>query len=305
MRYFVVVLFILISFPILGVFLMHGEARASSEEGQKIFQQKCISCHTVGGGRVVGPDLKGVTARRDEAWLVRWIKEPDKMLSEGDPLAAQLLREFNNVPMPNMGLSSADAVAVISYLEEASGGTSAPKTSGSMPERGEPHLALPVGQGGIPPPFNVATQDEIELGQNLFQGMVRFVNNGPSCTSCHHVKNDAVIGGGILAKDLTTVFSRMGGEGVRAILGGPPFPVMQAAYKGMSFTDDEIRALVGFLEHSDKEHVFQQPRDYGWGLFIAGAGGIVVLMGFYSVIGRRRKKRSVNQDIYDRQIKSE
>ena len=114
-----------------------------------------------------------------------------------------------------------------------------------------------------------------------------------------------MIGGGILARELTTVFSKMGGEGVRAILGGPPFPVMQAAYKGMPFTDEETRALVGFLQQADKEHAYQQPRDYGWGLFGAGAGGIAVLMGFYSVVGRRRKKGSVNQDIYDRQIKSE
>ena len=97
----------------------------------------------------------------------------------------------------------------------------------------------------------------------------------------------------------------MGGEGVRAILGGPPFPVMQAAYKGMPFTDEEIRSLVGFLQHADQQHAYQQPRDYGWGLFGAGAVGLGVLMGCYAVIGRRRKKRSVNQDIYDRQIKSE
>lgn len=264
-----------------------GRVVASTNGGKAIFQQKCVACHTIGGGKLIGPDLQGVTARRDKAWLSRWIREPDKMLSAGDPLAAQLLQEFNNVPMPNMALGEADVVAVISYLEEAAGKTSVSKTTHSLPEAAPP------------------TQDTIEQGQNLFQGKVRFANGGPSCISCHHVKNDAVIGGGILAKELTTVFSRMGGEGVRAILGGPPFPVMQAAYKGMPFTDDEIHALVGFLQHADSEHAYQQPRDYGWGLFSAGLVGIVVLMGFYAMFGRRRKKWSVNQDIYDRQIKSE
>ena len=261
-----------------------GNTRALSEEGQRIFQQKCVACHTIGGGKLLGPDLKGVMERRDHAWLSRWIREPDKMLAEGDPLATALLKEFNNLPMINMALTEADAEAVISYLAVAQQGPSVPKTSSRIPE---------------------PTQDEIGLGRNLFQGKVRFSNGGPSCTSCHHVKNDAVIGGGILARELTTVFSKMGGEGVRAILGGPPFPVMQAAYKGMPFTDEETRALVGFLQQADKEHAYQQPRDYGWGLFGAGAGGIAVLMGFYSVVGRRRKKGSVNQDIYDRQIKSE
>ena len=260
------------------------EARAAQQEGKALFQQKCTACHTIGKGNLVGPDLKGVTAKRKRSWLIRWISEPDRMMAEGDSIATGLLKEFNNVPMPNMELSSAEAESVVSYLEGPLQKPAAPKKSDSLP---------------------APSQDEIALGRNLFQGKIRFVNDGPSCTSCHHVKNDAVIGGGILAKELTTVFSRMGGEGVRAILGGPPFPVMQIAYKGMPFTDDEIHALVGFLQYADREHAYQQPRDYGWGLFVAGVGGVSVLMGFYSVLGRRRKKRSVNQDIYDRQIKSE
>ncbi|MBI4607901.1 MAG: cytochrome c [Candidatus Rokubacteria bacterium] len=40
----------------------------SPVEGQAIFQEKCVSCHTIGGGRLVGPDLQGVTARRDREW---------------------------------------------------------------------------------------------------------------------------------------------------------------------------------------------------------------------------------------------
>lgn len=30
----------------------------SAEEGEQIFKQKCAGCHTIGGGRLVGPDLK-------------------------------------------------------------------------------------------------------------------------------------------------------------------------------------------------------------------------------------------------------
>jgi hypothetical protein len=80
---------------------------------------------------------------------------------------------------------------------------------------------------------------------------------------------------------------------------------MQAAYEGKALTDDEVQALVGFLQQADREHAFQQPRDYGWRMFFGGAGGVVVLLGFGSLVGWRRKKRSVNQDIYDRQVKSE
>ena len=33
---------------------------------------------------MLGPDLLGVTRKRDPAWLARWIAEPDKVLAEGD-----------------------------------------------------------------------------------------------------------------------------------------------------------------------------------------------------------------------------
>ena len=160
-----------------------------------------------------------------------------------------------------------------------------------------------------------ATPDEIRLGQDLYEGRVRFANGGPACSACHHVSNDAVIGGGILSNDLTTAFSRVGQRGVIAILGNSPFRVMELAYAQSPFTDDEIHAVVAFLEFADKRHRFEKPSEHGWstyiggsitaGMIIAGIAGVLVLLGFYALVGRRRKKRSVNQDIYDRQVKSE
>lgn len=264
-----------------GPVVPHADAASG---GEVIFQQRCASCHTIGGGNLVGPDLKGVTTRRERAWLIRWIREPDKMLAEGEPQATKIFNEFNKVPMPNMGLTESEAAAVVAHLDSTSGVAATPPVAGPL----------------VPP-----TREDVQLGQALFQGTARFASGGPSCISCHHVKNDAVIGGGILARELTTVFSRMGGNGVRAILGGPPFPVMQAAYQDMPFTEDEVRALVGFLQQADAEHALQRPKDYGWGLFYAGVGGVTALLGGYALRGRRRKKQSVNQAIYDRQIKSE
>ncbi len=142
------------------------------------------------------------------------------------------------------------------------------------------------------------------MGRNLFQGTTRFENNGPTCNSCHDVKNDAVIGGGILAAELTNVFSKIGGSGVGAILGQAPFPVMQIAYKDAVLTKDEITYLVAFLQDADEKHLLQQPRDYGIGLFISGAVGAGIIYLFFAFLWRGRKRGSVYQGIYERQIKS-
>jgi len=178
--------------------------------------------------------------------------QPDQMLASGDSIANALLLEYQ-VPMPNLGITDAEAEALIVFLGGA--------------------------QASAPPAVvEQATEEQIVLGQDLFQGTKRLTNGGPTCNSCHDVTNDAVIGGGILARELTTVFSRLGGPGVRAILGSPPFPVMQRAYQDTPLTDEEVAALVGFLERADAEQALHQPRDYGIKLF--GAGVVGVIMGW-------------------------
>lgn len=49
-------------------------------KGQLEFQSKCLACHSIGGGKKLGPDLAGVTKRRTERWLTAWLKAPDRML---------------------------------------------------------------------------------------------------------------------------------------------------------------------------------------------------------------------------------
>ena len=93
---------------------------ADAEEGGKIFLAKCATCHTIGRGSGIGPDLAGVTEQRDPAWLSRWIQEPDEMLEENDPLAVQLFNDFDRVAMPSSGLDKAQVESVIDYLKRQS-----------------------------------------------------------------------------------------------------------------------------------------------------------------------------------------
>ena len=114
----------------------------SDPQGETLFQQWCAACHTIGGGIRVGPDLLGVTQRRDRAWLLRWIKEPDRVLAEKDPIATQLLQEFNNVAMPNMGLTDEEVAALVAYLESRS--VSPSQAQSQFPALYVPTLAFAV-----------------------------------------------------------------------------------------------------------------------------------------------------------------
>lgn len=95
--------------------------------GEQLFRTRCSACHTLGAARgelsalrSIGPDLLGVTRLRDPAWLARWIKEPDRMLAENDPLASQLFQQYGKVAMPNLRLGDADVAALMDYLEAES-----------------------------------------------------------------------------------------------------------------------------------------------------------------------------------------
>lgn len=90
-------------------------AAQSAQQGETIFQQQCVACHTLGEGKKIGPDLKGVTERREPEWLKGFIQTPSAYLAQGDETAAGLLKEYG-IPMPDLGLTEAEVDAVIAYL---------------------------------------------------------------------------------------------------------------------------------------------------------------------------------------------
>ena len=94
----------------------NAQKNDSVAKGQETFKNKaCVACHTIGKGKLSGPDLLGVTERRDEEWLKKWLKSPDKMIMT-DPIAKEMLKEFM-VPMPNQNLTDEEVINLIEYLK--------------------------------------------------------------------------------------------------------------------------------------------------------------------------------------------
>jgi len=98
------------------------------DAGAMLFQSRCSACHTIGKGDAVGPDLAGVTIRRERDWLVRYLRAPDQMLAEQDATAVALLAKYKNVPMPNLRLSDSEIAIVLAYLEAQ--GRASPERAG-------------------------------------------------------------------------------------------------------------------------------------------------------------------------------
>ncbi|MFD1616032.1 c-type cytochrome [Gelatiniphilus marinus] len=82
--------------------------------GADVFKKMCAACHRP-DKKFIGPAPKGILERRTPEWVMNMILDPEGMV-KNDPLAKDLLIEFNGSPMANQNLSEEDARAVLEYF---------------------------------------------------------------------------------------------------------------------------------------------------------------------------------------------
>ncbi len=224
--------FFLITLSCLLTFISSLNAQS---QGEKLFSQLCAACHTIGRGKLIGPDLTNVQTRRTEAWIIKFVQSSQSVIKSGDTAAVGLFNQYNNIMMPDHALAANQIKSIIEYITTNSQDTINPnkKTPAQI--------------------FSAAsvTEADIEKGKNLFEGLTRLTNGGPACISCHNINNQAMFNGGLLAKDLTTAFSRLSPAGVDGILRNPPFPAMVNGFGLAPLSDQEVKDLLAFLYHTD------------------------------------------------------
>ena len=82
--------------------------------GKETYETMCTACHKV-EKRFIGPSPQGIITRRTPAWIMNMILNPEEMVQK-DPIARQLLIEYNGAPMANQNLTEAQARAVLEYF---------------------------------------------------------------------------------------------------------------------------------------------------------------------------------------------
>ncbi len=87
---------------------------AMAEEGKTIFTAKCSACHKP-NKRYIGPEMVGIFDRRTPEWTANMIMNPMEMVQQ-DPIAKELLMEFNGTPMANQNLTQEETRAVLEYF---------------------------------------------------------------------------------------------------------------------------------------------------------------------------------------------
>lgn len=211
-------------------------ARGQSQDTPDYFRQNCINCHTIGGGRLTGPDLKDVGQRKDAEWLINFMMNPKSVIDGGDPYAKKIVEESRGVVMPiGPGMTRYRAEQILKLIEAES------KLEESQ------FKGLKISNE----PF---TDKDRLAGRELFVGAASLKNGGAACNSCHAMHDLGAFGGGRLGPDLTRVYERLKGRtAVAAWLSAPATETMQPIFKNHPLDATEIHALTAYFEASAAE----------------------------------------------------
>jgi mono/diheme cytochrome c family protein len=243
---------------------------APSEETIGYFRQNCMSCHTIGGGRLTGPDLKGAAERADATWLADFILDPKAVIDSGDPYAAELLRKSRGVVMTKVpGIDRAKAEKLVRLI---------------MAESAKEQSLF----AGLQISDRPLTEADVAHGRELFRGAVAYENGAPACIACHTVSGIGGLGGGRLGPDLTDAFDRLEGrKAISAWLGAPPSLVMQPVFKDHPLDGEEVLALVAYLKQAAESDAAAAPAST-LQFVLLGFGGALALLLLFDFLWRKR-----------------
>lgn len=126
---------------LLIIFFFYPLSAQNPEEGKKLFQQNCASCHKI-NKKLIGPKLSGINDKKSEDWLIRWIQNSQALIESGDEYANQIYEKFNKLVMPPAPLNEKEVKSVLAYIKQESQkkeGTNAKadKTAGGAGKKGE------------------------------------------------------------------------------------------------------------------------------------------------------------------------
>ena len=84
------------------------------DDGKKIYNAKCFVCHDL-DQKKIGPTLRNVTKERTPEYIMNLLVNSVQMQKENH-IVKELLKKYNNVPMPDPAITQAQARSVLEYL---------------------------------------------------------------------------------------------------------------------------------------------------------------------------------------------
>ncbi len=107
-----------------GLTLVLGTTELKAQDaanGADLFKANCASCHQL-DKKMVGPAMTGITERREQEWLLSWIRNSQDLIKSGDEQAIAIFEEYNGIPMSAfMHLTDEQILDILAYIENPPG----------------------------------------------------------------------------------------------------------------------------------------------------------------------------------------
>ncbi len=100
--------------PVKSITLADEIDQEMATEGKVLFEASCTACHKI-EKRFIGPSPQGIMSRRSPEWIMNMILNPEEMVAK-DPIAKQLLIDYNGAPMANQNLTEDEARKILEYF---------------------------------------------------------------------------------------------------------------------------------------------------------------------------------------------
>jgi mono/diheme cytochrome c family protein len=85
--------------------------------GETLFKQNCASCHKV-QEKLIGPALKNVYDRREIPWIISFVRNSQKLIADGDPIANDLYEEYGQVVMTSFDFADEEVLSIMAYVKD-------------------------------------------------------------------------------------------------------------------------------------------------------------------------------------------
>lgn len=202
---------------------MGADPMSAAFSPHEVWGSRCGTCHTVGDGDDVGPDLLGVTERRDRSWLVDFIRSSTAMIEAGDEIALELFEQYGRQKMPDHAYDSAQIEELLDWI--AAGGPADPT----------PEVRA----------ASTATPEERRMGRELFFGERPLSAGGAACAHCHALSDQERFES--LGGSLAGAYDRYRDVEMFRLLRGMATPLMAETYGRRPLTDEEVHCIKAFL----------------------------------------------------------
>jgi len=282
--YLLIISYFLLIF--LGIGLLSSFAQTNPAE---LFDDYCADCHSIGEGDMKGPDLLGVEGRHGEEWLVKFILSAKTMINSGDLNAVNIYEKYDKKNMPDTKLSETEIKSLIQYIGSLN--KSKVEEIVSKPTTDDTDNKSVVSTSTNQKDENKTTKDkdydiklqnhekkidlileyhkksfsakitdeEINKGEELFEGRKSFTKNIPVCTTCHNTYVIDSLNWNPSALDIAKSLSERNNMDVSNIIINPISDKMKEVLKDHKLTDDESFYITAFLQNTRKtglkEHV--------------------------------------------------